>query len=188
MENKDNNIQLDPHEEYTDGKYSVLSFSKEDDSFRRITCSQESVALIPFCTNGSSQIQCIYLSKYRDYLGNSDKFTCITGKVDKNESDSYYDVVESLISKELEIKDIGVNDIYFLGKIDHTVPFTKGYRCYGVDLTRHLDAPFDDVLGKTRTSTRNTIDKVRFSRVLNGDITDSLVLSSSLILLSYFQK
>lgn len=188
MEKKKPDIVLEPNEEYSDGKYSVLSFNKEDDSFRRITCSQESVALIPFCTTQSNQIKSIYLSKYRDYLGNSDKFTCITGKVDKNETDSYYDVVESLISKELEISDIGVNDIYFLGNIDHTVPFTKGYRCYGVDLTRHLDAPFADTLGQNRTSTRNTIEKVRFTRVLNGDITDSLVLSSSLILLSYFQK
>ena len=188
MEKPKTNINIEPNEEYSDGKYSVLSFKKEDDSFRRITCDQESIALIPFCSNESNQIKCVYLSKYRDYLGNSDKFTCITGKVDKNESDSYYDVVESLISKELKISDVDVNDIYFLGKIDHTVPFTKGYKCYGVDLTRYLDAPYDDNLGKNRLSSRNTIDKVRFSRILNGDVTDSLVLASSLILLSYFQK
>ena len=188
MEKPNNDIALDPHEEYSDGKYSVLSFNKEDDSFRRITCSQESVALIPFCLNESNKIKCAYLSKYRDYLGNSDKFTCITGKVDKNEADSYYDVVEKLLSNELEINDVGVNDIYFLGKIDHTVPFTKGYRCYGIDLTRYLDAPYEDQIGKTKLSTRNTIEKVRFSRILNGEITDSLVLASSLILLSYFQK
>lgn len=187
MEKKPEN-KLEPHEEYSDGKYTILSFKKSDDSFRRITCSEESICLIPFCLNEHDQIKYIYLSKYRDYLRNGDNFTCIAGKVDKKQSDSYYEVVEDLISREIEVADVEVNDIYFLGNVDHTVPFTKGFRCYAVNLTKYLDMPYQDSLGDGRLKARDKINKVRFSKVFNGEITDSLVLSASLLLISYFQK
>jgi len=33
----------------------------------------------------------------------------------------------------------------------------------------------------------HTIDKVNFNRILKGEISDSLILGGSLLLLSYFQ-
>ena len=182
------NQPLNKHQDYSDGKYSIFTFSGDNDKFRKITCSQESICILPFCLNEKNQIKDVYLSKYGDAINNNPVFTCITKTLNSDANESFYELLEELIENELEIKEIEVDDIYFLGNIKHTIPFYKEYKCYGVNLTEYLDAPFKSNLGENRLKSRNSIERVRFSELLSGRINDSLALATSLILLSYFEK
>ena len=175
-------------EEYADGKYSVYSFSGENRNFRRIVCSDESICILPFDLTDKNNIRNIYLSKYKDYL--SDKFdhTCLTDTFNKDEFDSYYEAIESCLNNEMGLQNIDVNDTYYLGKIKHSLPFSKEYRCYGVNLTKYCN----DMSGYTNpvqpSDPKMIIEKIKFNKLIKGDISDSLSLSCALLLLSYFSE
>jgi hypothetical protein len=175
------NLVFDKKEEFTDGKYSVHSFSSPEKKFRRISCGEESICIIPFELNENNQIKNIFLLKYTDYLLDGEKFTCITKTFNQNKFDSYFLAVENYLHEKLGISELEVNDLYLLGKITHGIPFTKDYKCYGVNVTN-----FNSLAALSLSDPINSIQKVKFTKVINGDISDSLVLSSSLLLLSYF--
>ncbi len=169
---------------YTDGKYSVYNISSDDKKFRRVVCKDESICIIPFTVSDSNQIQSVYLSKYQDYLNSSVNYTCISKSINKNFFESYTHAVESILSNLMGITKLDVNDIYYLGKINHGVPFTKEYRCFGVNLS-DIDLSSIEPVSKDQIA-NSSIEKVKFSRVVRGESPDSLVLSSSMLLLSYF--
>jgi hypothetical protein len=174
--------------EYSDDKYSVFSFSGEKGKFRRLVCEKESLCIFPFDLNNSDQIQNVYVSKYHDYHTNSPETCCITKTFDPNKFDSHYDAMCSILKEELGVNDVELDDIYYLGKVKHTVPFTKEYRCYAVNLSNSVESP-----GKFKVSIPQSekdkklysIDCVRFNRIVNGEINDSLSLACALLLLSY---
>jgi hypothetical protein len=173
-----NKFNPDKKQEFSDGKYSVYTFLEgSDKKFRRLSCDTESICVIPFELNERGQIKNIYLLKYEDYLLGGNKFTCITDSFNKNKFDSHYLAVEDCLSSSLRISDIDINDSYFLGTVSHGIPFSKEYKCYAVNITDSL-ASLDS----------STIIPIKFNRVINGDFSDSLVLSCSLLLLSYFSE
>lgn len=181
------NKHFDKKEEYNDGKYSMYSFSGNNGKFRRLACSEESICVLPFDLNERGQIKNIYLAKYMDHLLGGVGFTCITDTFNKDQFDSYYNAVESCLADEMGLNDIHVNDTYLLGTVRHGVPFSKEYKCYGVNLTNHMEDPSGYTpIGLNPNQNIRSIEKVRFTRLLNGDIQDSLALSCSLLLISYF--
>jgi hypothetical protein len=185
--NNTNNINK--KEEYTDGKYSVYSFLSNDKKSRRIVCSEESIIILPFDLNQHNNINNLYLKKYDDYLSNKSDFTCISKTFDKNEFSSHYDSIEALVSSELGISNLNINDIYYLGVVKHGLPFTKEYRCCAIDLTQYQDDPTGFSIDREiHENQNNTIEKIKFSKILSGEIKDSLALSCSILLLSQFSK
>jgi hypothetical protein len=172
-------------ENYQDGKYRVMSMTDGDSNLRRIVCETEGVCLIPFDTN-EKKIRNIYLARYMDYLSNEQGHTCITSDFTDN-SDTVFEELDNLINGELGLK-VDVDDLYFLGNIKHNLPFTKTYKCYGLNLDNHakdlngfsLDLS-DDEMDKKLYS----LDKIKITRVLKGDIEDSLCMSATLLLISY---
>lgn len=187
MEATNNEIQK--NQEYTDGKYSVYSFSnKNGAAAKRIACSQESICILPFDVNEHGQIKNVYLSKYTDYLSDKNSVGCITDSINQDEFDTYFDAVNACIKNELGLSQVEVDDVYFLGKVNHGIPFSKEYKCYGLNLSRFSDPSDFVVSGLNPNPHINSIEKVRFTRVLNGEISDSLALSCSLLLLSYLDS
>jgi hypothetical protein len=185
------NSIIDQREEYSNGKYSILNFTSDKGKSTRIVCNQESICIIPFdCFHSEkTQIRNVYLSKFDDYVSKSDNHKCITSSLKPDEFNTYHDSLIDCIDRELGLSDLDVNDLFYLGTITHSVPFDKKYKCYAVNLTNYSD----EVNGFTPKLSnpdlgRHTIDKVKFTRVVNGEITDSLVLSSSLLLLSYLSE
>lgn len=176
-----NNLQFNQKEEFSDGKYSIHSFSNLDKTFRRISCKEESICIIPFELNETNQITSVYLLKYTDYLLNGEKFTCLTKTFNQNKFDSYFLAVEDYLHQKLGISELEVNDLYLLGKVTHGLPFSKEYKCYGVNVTNFISASTLSL-----SDPLNSVQRIKFTKVINGDISDSLVLSSSLLLLSYF--
>lgn len=182
------NLKFDKKEEYSDGKYSIFSFSGENGKFKRLHCDGTSICVIPFNTNENNQIKNIFLTKYQDYLSNSSELRCISDTVDLNKFDSYYSALLDCIKHELNLENIDVNDIYYLGKIKHTVPFSKEYRCYGVNISNFSDSSSNFAPNITQSELEkrlHSLEMVKFNRVLSGEICDSLTLSASLLLLSY---
>jgi len=187
--NHEDNTSFDKKQEYTDGKYSMYSFSSNGGNFRRLACSEESICILPFDLNEHDQVKNIYLAKYKDHLLGGVDFTCITDTFDKNKFDSYYNAVEDCAHNELGLSDTDINDIYFLGKVKHGVPFSKEYRCYGINLSNYMKDPSGfSVAGFNPNTNVQSIEKVRFNRLLKGEVSDSIALSCSLLLLSYFSE
>lgn len=181
-------LQFNKKQEYSDGKYSVFSFSGEKGKFRRIACEQESICIFPFDLNENNQIKHVYVSKYHDYLTNSPEARCITKSFDPNRFESHYEALCDYLKNEFGIDQIELNDVYYLGKVKHTVPFSKEYRCYGVNLTNVSDSPegFITKLSQTELNDKlHAIEKIKFNRLFSGEVTDSLSLSCAMLLLSY---
>lgn len=172
-------------ETFGDGKYKVLNISHGDTNLRRVVCETDSICIIPFDTNGR-QIKNVYLAKYMDYLTDQKGHTCVSMEC-KSNPDSEWEEISSIIKNELAL-DADVNDVFFLGKIQHNLPFTKSYKCYGLNLDKYskdLNGFTLDISDDEKESKLYQLDKIRFTRVLNGDIEDSLTLSAALLLISY---
>lgn len=180
---------LNKKQEYSDGKYSVYSFSKGDKNFKKLICEQESICILPFDVNENSQIKNVYLAKYQDHLNNDFGFTCISKTFNRNDHDSYFEAVEQSLINELGLKQVDVNDIYFLGKVKHGIPFSKEYKCYAINLSNYSDDSRGYLpTGFQPNSHIESIEKVRFTRFLKGDVSDSLALSCAMLLLSYISE
>lgn len=167
---------------FTDGKYTIQSFSDGQDTFRRLSCSEASICLIPFDLTDSNKIKGVYLSSYHDQLTDSSNFTCVTESFNRDQNSSYFQAIEKSLNSRLGISDPDLNAIYYLGKINHTVPFNKEYRCYGFNVGH----AFDPTILSPNSRHGHHLERIPFSRVIRGEISDSLILSASLLLLSYF--
>ena len=172
-------------EQYKDGKYRFISLSDGKNHLRRVVCDTDGIILIPFDTSGD-KIRNVYLAKYLDYLTNEHGFTCIT--IDDNpNTDSAFEELHELINVELGI-DADVNDVYFLGSIKQSMPFSKSYKCYAINLDNYakdlngftLDLPNTEIEHKLYT-----LSKIKLTRILKGDVDDTITMSAILLLTSY---
>jgi hypothetical protein len=172
-------------EQYQDGKYRVVSISDGKSNLRRVVCDVDGIALIPFNSNGG-KISNVYLARYVDYMNNDQGHTCITSDFKEN-TDSVFEELHELINGELGI-DVDVNDLYYLGNIKHNLPFSKTYKCYGLNLdnySKDLNGFAIDLSDDEKDKKLYSLDKIKLTRVLKGDIEDSLVMSATLLLISY---
>ncbi len=177
-------IKLNKNSEWENSKYSVVNFSNDKHNFYRIESRTSSICLLPFDLNPNGQLSNVYLAKYHDYLKDSEDLRCLTDSVNFNNTDSEFEAIKLSLTDELGISDIDVNDVYYLGKLEHNIPFHKEYMCYAIDLTNYSEDPSgfkpkqdlgDDSL--------HTVEKVRLGKVLSGEVDDTLVLSAALRLL-----
>ena len=176
-------------QEYTDDKYSVYSFQQGDGSkVRRITCAGESICILPFDLNEHRQVKHVYLAKHDDYITGKPIVTCISDTLNQDEHDTYLEAVSSCLKNEMGLTQIDVDDIYFLGKLHHSLPFSKEFRCFGVNLSKFIDSGDFAIAGFKPNPHVASIEKVRLNRLVKGEVTDSLALSCALLLLSYLSE
>lgn len=176
-------------EKFTDDKYKFHEISNGSKNLRRITCDSDSICIIPFDTR-DGKISNIYLAGFVDFLNEKEGHTCISVDCKKEGYSSQFEEVSDIIKNELNIN-IDVDDLYFLGNINHNLPFTKKYKCYGVNLDDYansMDGFKLDIPDAERQTRLYSLDKIRFSRVINGDISDSICLSASLLLSAYINN
>jgi hypothetical protein len=178
--------QFNPSELYSDDKFKIINFTGEKGNFKRISSSKEAICLLPFDLNESNQIKNVYLAKYHDYVIGNQTNRCITTTLEPDEFDTYHDSLITCLDNELGLDDVDTEDIFYLGQVQHTVPFFKAYKCYAINLTKYTDDPTGFTPKIINSDQKlHSVDKVRFSRVMRGEVSDSLVLSCSLLLLSY---
>lgn len=183
-------LGLNRKHEYSDDKFSVVSFSNDKGKFKRISAKDQSICILPFDVNEQGQIRNVFLLKYRDYLSDSDETRCITDTFNPDSTDSYYETVLSCLNKEAGINDLDVDQIFYLGKIKHTIPFSKEYRCYAVNISDKMDQSGNlaTLPGVEPSNHFHSVEKVRFTRLLKGEVCDSLALACSTLLLSYLSE
>lgn len=173
-------------EEYHDGKYNIVSLSDGKKDLRRILCKSEDICIIPFDTNQNGKIRNLYLAKYLDYLNNDHGYTCMSTEYCGNK-ESDFDEISEYLNSELGINP-DVNNLYYLGSIKHQLPFSKSYKCYGLDLTDFSKDPNGfsvEISDSEKENKLYTVEKIKFNRVVKGDISDSLCLSAAMLLISY---
>lgn len=170
--------------EYSDNKYSLYSITNDNYSFRRIICERSSICILPFEVNEFYEIKNIYLFKYLDIIKNSIDYSCITIDFNEENNESYFEVLTNLLISKFNIENINIEDIFYIGTITHNLPFSKTYKCYAINLS---DYEFNKNNLLSNNNSIDLIDSVNFNKILNGEITDSLILSSSFLLLSYFK-
>lgn len=179
------NNKFEPAEQYQDGKYRFLSMSNGESNLRRVVCDTDGIILIPFDTSGDN-IRNVYLAKYLDYLTNEQGYTCITAE-DNPSTDSDFEELHEIINVELGI-DADVNDIYFLGSIKHNLPFSKNYKCYALNLDNYakdLNGFTLDLPDTEKDKKLYSLHKIKVTRILKGDVDDSITLAAILLLTSY---
>jgi len=171
---------LNNEEVFNDGKYRVVNVKGENFDHRKVVCNTDSICIIPFITVDNN-IGNVYLTKVSDYVSGDSFNSCIVNDTKYN-NDSEFSEVTSIIADKLGVTDINVEDLFFIGKVKHNMPFYKGYRCYGMNLDNYTDQ-----LNSINLEEKG-LEKVKFNTVVNsGQLHDSLCLSASLLLLSYLR-
>jgi hypothetical protein len=179
-------LNLTKTSEWANEKYSVVNFSNEKNNFSRIVANDPSICLLPFDLNPNGQISHVYLAKYHDYLKENQEFKCLTDLIDLDKTDSEFESIQISLNDELGLTDIDVNDVYYLGTINHNIPFSKEYKCFAINLTNYSDDPSGFTPKRdSDDSALQVVEKVKFNKLLTGEINDSLALSASFLLMSY---
>jgi hypothetical protein len=172
-----------------DGKYSVYNFTDGSTSFDRIDSTQESICIFPFFKNEHDKIESVVLANCIDHMHDGKSIlTCITQTFDQDQHSSYHSSFKDIIEKNLNLKDVNVDDIFYLGEVSHNLPFNKKYRCFSVNLSNYYDKFSDIAQEDLKFKNQKIVDlkNVKFSTLVNGNVDDSLCLSCAMLLLSYF--
>jgi len=181
-------IQYNKSNLYNDDNFELFSIEVGNSKLQRSRDKSDAICLLMFDINDEGKISNLYLLKQLDYLKDDDCMSCLIEDINYKIDDDSFDTLKRCVEKDLAIKNLDVNSCYYLGKIDHNVPFSKTYSCYGICLNDYikspdgfkLDMPESEINGITYS-----IEKMKFSRAIKGECSDSLVLSSCMLLISY---
>jgi len=171
-----------------DDNLEVNWISQGKSGFQRTSDSKEAISILLFDLTDGMKINNIYLLNQADYLNGKECSSCLIEDINYKIEDNEYDTFLRCIHKDLNIKKPNVDHCYYLGKVNHNIPFKKAYNAYALCLNDYikspkgfkLDIPEGDINGN-----HYSLKKMKFSRVIKGECEDSLVLSSCMLLLSY---
>lgn len=184
----ENNTEYVKSNLYDDDNFELFSIDSGNTKLQRGRSKSESVCILPFDINDSNQVKNVYLLKCNDFIGDESVYSCLTEDINNNLDGDSYDTFKRCVHKDLAIKTPNIDSCYYLGKISHTIPFSKSYYCYGLCLNNYIKSPdgFKPDLPKEEVNGNYyTIEKTRFSRAIKGEVSDSLVLASCMLLISY---
>ena len=169
-------------------RYSVFNFTNGNTSFDRFDSKMESICILPFFKNQHDKIESVILAECSDLLNEGSVLTCITQAFDQDKYLTSHECFKEAIYNNLGVSEIQTDDIFYLGKVSHTIPFNKKYRCYAVNLSNNYDSfkDIDQASLKNKNQKISDLKKIKFSSIVNGHVEDSLCLSCSLLLVSYF--
>lgn len=177
------------------GQFDVVSLSREQHKADRLVSKENYIAVIPFDCQPNGKIKSIYGLKFDNHATGQKDVTLLTDSIDQNRDKTTYDAVLRLFLEEagVNLEEVGIteDDIFYLGNITSAVPVNSRFKCFAVDLTKL--ATEQKGLDFTRTLSKSNLDKdsseisrIGFNQVVNGEFTDSMILSGSFLLVSYF--
>lgn len=174
------------------GRFKIKTVSMDNLSKQYLMDDSTYVCLLPFTRTSDNNIKAVHLLEYTDPTDDQVKTSLIIDSIDSDLDRTSYDSVKRSMIEEagvnLDDLKIDENSIYYLGEITSTVPGKVELKCYAIDLT-DLKNPieFTRVLTKDGfVRDRSKVVEVGFHKVVNGDYSDSLVLSAAFLLVSYF--
>jgi hypothetical protein len=183
-----NNIDFNKAELYQDDTFELASIDHLGKKLNRSKDLNHAICVLLFDLTDSGKINNLYLLEQVDYLNGSTCSTCLVEDVNPRTDDDEFDTFKRCVHKDLAIKNLNMDSCYYLGKINHNIPFQKTYSCYALCVNDYikssdgfkLDMPEEEING-----INYSLKKMKFSRVIKGECEDSLVLSSCMLLLSY---
>lgn len=173
------------------GNFNILALTKDQHSAHYLSCELDYICLIPFERTSSDGIKSIFLLDSPNLMNKQNVSTLIIDVVNPDLDKTPYDSVCRALLEEagLNVDDISLteNNIFYLGDISMNSPMTLNMHCYGIDLTNLPNILFTRNLSKDHfTKENSTITKVGFHQIVNGDYSDTTVLSGAFLLVSYF--
>ena len=173
------------------GKFNVVTINKDSQTAQFLSAKPKYVAILPFDRNSENGIKSMYLLQTPNRSINSPVHTLIVDEIDADRDRTPYDSVCRALIEEagLDLEAVGLNEdnVFFLGEISTNIPVTSVFACYAIDITAKSSIEFTRNLSKDSISKdESSITRVGFHEVVNGNFTDSLVLSASFLLVSYF--
>ena len=186
---KINEIDFTKSDLYSDDNLKLSIIDHNGNKLNRGKDSSQAVSVIMFDLTPDSKINNLYLLEQFDYMNQSTCLSPLIEDVNYNIDDDEHDTFKRCIWKDLGIKNISnLESCYYLGKVDHNIPFQKTYHCYALCVNDYikspegfkLDMPEGEINGKSFS-----LKKMKFSRAIKGECNDSLVLSSCMLLVSY---
>lgn len=177
------------------GQFDLVSLSREQHKSEKLISKANHIAIIPFDCSSDGKIKSIYGLKFENHATGQKDVTLLTDSVDSSKDKTAYDAVFRVFLEEagvnLEESGIVEDDIFYLGYITSAVPVNSKFKCFAVDLTKLTGAKskleFTRTLSKANFEKDSSeIAKIGFNQVVNGDFTDSMILSGAFLLISYF--
>jgi hypothetical protein len=166
---------------YENDKYRVLSYSNLDNSNSSIKLESklDSVLIVPFILNGNNNIKSIFVMEQEDWESGTTHYLPILKTYSSEKYDSKYDQVENICLSTFNLSEIPVNQFFYLGKITSNYKFSKKYECYSINLN---DSNFNISIDHFTSN----IKEIPFHKIGNDEYSDCLLLSSVLLLTTYF--
>jgi len=176
------------------GKYQLKEVSLDADKVKHYVSSNSPyICLLPFEKTEDNQISSVYILKYINPSTENTDYSLIVDEFDLDLESTSYDSVKRSLTEEagLDIEALGITEdrIFYLGDITMSIPVNAKMMCYGIDLTNLSK----DQIQFTRTLAKDhfikdtsSIIKIGFHQLVNGDYSDSTILSGTFLLASYF--
>jgi hypothetical protein len=174
------------------GKFNLTTVNKDTMSNHYVSDDSTYVCLIPFERTDDDHIKTMYLLQFPDHATGAKQHCLITDQINPDLDQTSYDSVRRAMIEEagVNLDDLRLDEnvIFYLGEIGMCFPVNAKMICYGIDLTGLKDpVEFTRILAKDQFIKDNSsIVKVGFHQVVNGDYSDSTVLSGAFLLVSYF--
>lgn len=174
------------------GKFNVLTLTKDQHSADYLSDDLDYICIIPFeLSPDTKSIKSIFLLESPNMVNGQTSNSLVIDTVNPDLDKTPYDSVCRALIEEagLNIDEVGLTEdsIFYLGDISMNSPMSLKMHCYGVNLTSKNDISFTRNLSKDHfTKDNSNIVKVGFHQVVNGDYSDTTVLSGSFLLISYF--
>lgn len=178
----------------TNGPFDLISIEADNSKHEIISSKVNHVLILPFERTSDNKIKAIYAIESTDVAVPGTTVSLISDIVDQRKDQSTYDTVCRALIEEagLNLDEVGLteDDIFYLGNISMSVPVIAKLKCYAVDVSK-ISGPnpinFTRALSKAALTKDNSkIVRLGFHQVVNGDFSDSTILSGSFLLVAYF--
>jgi len=177
------------------GEIEIISLTRDTDKTNVLSCKTNYIAILPFEKTADDTIKSIYGLKFENHATGQTDTTLLIDSVDPSKDQTPIDTIYRSLLEEagLNIEELGIteDDIFYLGNISTSTPISSKFKCYAIDLT-NISKP-DSQFNFTRTLAKSPFNKdsseivkLGFHQVVNGDFSDSTILSGAFLLVSYF--
>lgn len=188
-------ISIDPADfdknvEYSGDELVVYSVKHGNEKLESSKSLEDMVLILPYDLSAtgpvSAQIKRLYLNRFYNYVEEELQFKPIVSPIDEDQDDSLLDSVKRISLEQLGItsKDFSIDNVRYLGKVILNEGHNAVIHCYGIDVTGLADSPMGFSPKLHDEPVDKTVEPVLYRDVIQGEYSDSLTLSSALLLLA----
>lgn len=164
--------------------YEYCKVNYAGNAFDNVVLKNVNVCVLPFETDNSGKIILyLYLTRYFDFVKDSQRVSTLIYRNNEGQDESYLDTVIRCVGDTMRIPltQDDVKRVFYLGELELNNLLSGSIPCYGVNVTglaKDLTYPISDQL-------EMSLERVMYSNVLRGTSQDYLVAASVFMLLSY---